>query len=300
MTQPIARRDFLTSSVVMGAALAAGVPAHSATPTSTKNPLCAFIKFVQTLSYDELADAMAEIGFDGIEATVRKGGYIAPPKAADELPKLVEALSKRNLKITMLTTDVLDADDATVRPMLKTAAELGVPMYRMGFYRYDLKRPVMDQLRAIEPKVNDLAALNRELGIQAVYQNHSGANMVGGVVWDFYSLIKDIPNDQIALAFDIRHATIEAGLSWPTVYNAMRPRIATVYVKDFDWRGRRVEHVPLGAGRVDPAFFQRLQEDNFAGPISLHVEYLGRGGTQENLAALRRDLGVLRGWLNSS
>lgn len=299
MSRSIPRRDFLRESIAIGTALAFGRTTIAAASSSARNPICLFIKFVQSLSYDELADAVAEMKADGIEATVRKGGYIPPERAVDELPKLVDALAKRNLKVTMITTDVLDVDDANTRPVLETASKLGVPMYRMGFYKYDLKRSVMDQLNAIGPPLKELGALNAELGIQAVYQNHSGAEHVGSAVWDFYSLIKDIPNEQIALAFDIRHATIEAGLSWPTVYNAMRPRIATVYVKDFDWVGRSAEHVPLGKGRVDSAFFQRLLADGFAGPISLHVEYLGDGDAQENLAALRRDLGVLRGWLQS-
>jgi sugar phosphate isomerase/epimerase len=299
MSRYIARRDFLRESVAVGAALAAGMETRAAAGASARNPICVFIKFVQTLSYAELADAVAAMGADGIEATVRKGGYIAPERAAQELPKLTDAMAKRNLKITMITTDILGVDDPNTRPVLQTAVKLGIPMYRMGFYTYDLKRPVLEQLEAMGPALKDLAALNAELGIQAVYQNHSGAEHVGAAVWDIYSLIKDIPKEQIALAFDIRHATIEAGLSWPTVYNAMRPRIATVYVKDFNWIGRRAEHVPLGKGRVDSAFFQRLLADGFAGPISLHVEYLGSKGAQENLAALRRDLGVLRGWLQT-
>jgi sugar phosphate isomerase/epimerase len=300
MFQAMPRRDFLRHSLAVGAAWSAGSMVRQAlAATAAGNPVCAFIKFVQSLSYDELADAIADIGFDGIEATVRRGGKIEPAKATDELPKLVEALAKRNLKVTMITTDVLRADEPTTEPVLRTAATLGIPMYRMGFYQYDLKRPVIQQLSAIGPQLRELAALNRELGIQAVYQNHSGAEHVGSMLWDFYSQVKEIPNDQIALAFDIRHATIEAGLSWPTVYNAMRPRFGAVYVKDFDWVGRRAEHVPLGKGRVDPSFFARLQADQFKGPISLHVEYLGRGTTQENLAALRRDYGVLRGWLES-
>ena len=199
----------------------------------------------------------------------------------------------------MITTDVLRADEPNTEPVLRTAAKLGIPMYRMGFYKYDLKKPVMEQLQAVGPALKELAALNRELGIQAVYQNHSGAEHVGSMLWDIHSQMQDIPTEQIALAFDIRHATIEAGLSWPTVYNAMRPRIGAIYVKDFDWVGRNAEHVPLGKGRVDRAFFTRLQADQFKGPISLHVEYLGRGTTQENLDALRRDYGVLRGWLES-
>jgi sugar phosphate isomerase/epimerase len=301
MPQSIARRDFLRESVAMGVALAAGLQTRTAPAAGAlaRNPICLFIKFVQSLSYDELADAVAEMKADGIEATVRKGGYIPPERAADELPKLVETLARRNLKVTMITTDVLSVDDPNTRPVLETAAKLGIPMYRMGSYKYDLNRSVMDQLNAIGPSLKELGALNAELGIQAVYQNHSGADHVGGTVWDIYSLIKDIPKEQIALAFDIRHATIEAGLSWPTVYNAMRSRIATVYVKDFDWIGRRAEHVPLGKGRVDRAFFQRLLADGFTGPISLHVEYLDDGDAQENLAALRRDLAVLRGWLQS-
>jgi sugar phosphate isomerase/epimerase len=299
MSRFIARREFFRESVAIGATLVAGMQTRAAAGAISRNPICLFIKFVQTLSYEELADAVAEMGADGIEATVRKGGYIAPEKAVDQLPKLADAMARRNLKITMITTDVVGVDDPNTRPVLQTAAKIGIPMYRMGFYKYDLKRPVMDQLEAIGPALKELGALNAELGIQAVYQNHSGAEHVGGAVWDIFSVIKDIPKEQIALAFDIRHATIEAGLSWPTVYNAMRPRIATVYVKDFDWVGRRAEHVPLGKGRVDSAFFQRLLADGFAGPISLHVEYLGREGAQENLAALRRDLGVLRGWLQS-
>jgi sugar phosphate isomerase/epimerase len=299
MSQLTPRRDFLRGALALGAAIASGAPARAALHAAGRNPICAFIKFVQSLSYDELADSMAEIGFDGIEATVRRGGKIEPAQAVDELPKLVEALAKRNLKVTMITTDVLRADDPNTEPVLRTAAKLGVGMYRMGSYRYDLNRPVMDQLNAIGPLLTDLAALNRELGIQAVYQNHSGAEHVGAAVWDIYSQMKDLPTEQIALAFDIRHATIEAGLSWPTVYNAMRPRIATVYVKDFDWVGRQAEHVPLGKGRIDRTFFTRLQADKFQGPISLHVEYLERGTTEENLAALRRDFGVLRSRLES-
>ena len=302
MLRPLERREFLGSALAAGAALAAGLPiraAVAAEPGKTANPICVFIKLIQSLSYEELADTVADMGCDGIEATVRRGGYIAPEKAPDELPKLVEALQKRNLKVTMITTDILRADEPNTRPLLKTAVQLGIPMYRMGFYRYDLKRPVMPQLEALAAPVKELAALNRELGIQAVYQNHSGPDNVGAAVWDFYSLIKDIPKQEIALAFDIRHATIEAGLSWPTVYNAMLPCIGAVYVKDFAWTGRDVKHVPLGEGRVDPKFFRQLKADNFTGPISLHVEYLGDGSTQENVAALRRDLATLRSWLDA-
>lgn len=298
MRRRIRRRTFLGEAIAAGTALAAGGRLLAETnPAGRRNPVCAFIKFLQSMSYEELADAMAESGFDGIEATVRRGGYIAPEKAPDELPKLAEILAERDLKITLLASDVVRADEKTTRPLLSAAADLGIPMYRLGPRRYDLDRPVIKQLEDIKPQLAELANLNRELGIQGIFQNHSGADMVGAAVWDIYSIIKDLPTDHLALAFDIRHATIEAGLAWPATYNAVKPHIAAVFVKDFDWNGRQAKHVPLGQGRVDSAFFRMLERDDFRGPISLHVEYLGDADAKENLAALQRDFATLRGWL---
>lgn len=300
MKSNVDRRSFIRASVASGLFALAPGRLWATPPVDAKpNPICVFIKFLQSLSYDELADSVADIGFDGIEATVRRSGYIAPARAADELPKLAETLHRRGLKITMLTTDLVRADDPNARSLLRAAADLGIPMYRLGPYRYDLNQPVMQQLAKIKPQLAGLAELNRELGIQGLYQNHSGADMVGATVWDIYEAMKDVPVDELALAFDIRHAAIEAGLAWPATYNAMRPRIAAVYVKDFDWKGRRVEHVPLGQGRVDQRFFQMLHRDNFQGPISLHVEYLPNGDAKENLAALRRDFSTLKRWLQT-
>jgi sugar phosphate isomerase/epimerase len=293
------RRSFLGGALAAGAALATSPRSRASTPADqSRNQVCAFIKYLQPLGYEELADAIAEIGFDGIEATVRKDGYIAPAAAAEELPKLAKVFHQRGLAITMITTDILRTDSPQARPILETAAKLGIPMYRLGFYEYDLSQPVIRQLAEIKPQLADLAAMNGELGVQGVYQNHSGAEMVGATVWDVYSLIKDLPPEQVDLAFDIRHATVEAGLAWPAVYNAMKTRIATVYVKDFAWKGRQAENVPLGQGRVEQRFFEMLGRDRFRGPISLHVEYGRNQDPQANLQALRRDLATLKRWLS--
>lgn len=259
-------------------------------------PFCAFTKFLQDQSYPELAATIKELGFDGIEATVRKGGHVLPERVEDDLPKMVEALRDQDLEITIMASDVLEADELSQR-VLGTAAELGVKRYRMGFHRYVPNRPVLEQMNEIRPKIDDLVALNRELGIQALYQNHSGAKYMGSTLWDLHQLIKDHPVDLIASAFDIRHATIEAGLSWPVIYSLMRPHIGAIYVKDFDWDGKKAKHVPLGTGRVDEKFFEMVAAEPFVGPYSLHVEYLKVEGVQENIKALRRDFAQLKSWL---
>ena len=291
------RRRFLQGGLAASAMLLAAKPVWSNDSADKKPKICAFIKFVQSYDYDELAEKIAAAGFDGIEATVRKGGYIEGKDAEEKLPRLNEALRKNDLEITVLCTDIIRADQPHAQTLLRTAAGLGVKQYRMGFARYDLKRPILEQLEAFRPAFRELSELNREIGMQAVYQNHSGPDYLGGPLWDVQRIIADLPVEQMAVAYDIRHATIEGGLSWPLTYKMIRPHIGAAFVKDFDWVGRKAEHVPLGEGRVDPTFFKMLQEDGFEGPYSIHVEYLGGRSAEENLEAMKRDLAVLRRWL---
>lgn len=300
----LTRRNFLSQSVaatsavaLVGGSLDVG-SAVAAEPKKTNFRICAFEKFLQDLSYDELADVIAELGFVGIEATVRNKGHVLPERVEEDLPRLVEALKKRDLEVTTMASDVLNPSQPLTEKVLRTAKGLGIDSYRMGFYKYDLKKPILPQLEAVKPQVRELAAFNRELGVTALYQNHSDAKYVGATLWDMHLALDGISKDEVGMAFDIRHATIEAGLSWPVVYDVVKPHIGALFVKDFDWDGRKAKHVPLGTGRVNPKFFEMVKQDGFDGPISLHVEYLGKEGTQANIDALRRDLKVLRGWLS--
>lgn len=301
-TMLLDRRSFLAGSLASAGALLLPGGAVRATEDGDENrrPVCAFVKFIQDLSYRDLARTVAELGFDGIEATIRPNGLILPEQAPEELPKLVEALREQDLEINVMTTNVDRADDPAFETLLRTAASLGVKRYRMGYYRYDLSQPVRPQLEEFRPVVRDLAALNRELGISAVYQNHAGARYVGASIWDMVLLLEEIPSEEVGIAFDIRHATAEGGMAWPVSWNIVQPHLQAVYVKDFRWNGRRPENVPLGEGQVDPAFFRLLRDATFDGPISLHVEYLGQAGLEKNIAALGTDLGTLRNLLGKT
>jgi sugar phosphate isomerase/epimerase len=269
-----------------------------------KNPICVFTKPFQSLSYDQLADRVAELGFDGIEATIRDGGHIEPQQVADELPKMVEALRSRNLEITVMTSSINDPQDRFTEPVLRTAAGLGIKRYRMKYFNYDPQQPIAKQITAWRSQFQELAALNAEIGIRALYQNHASGKMLGAALWDLARVLRGIPTEQIAVAYDIRHATVEGGMSWPTTFRMIRPHVDTVYVKDFVWgEGAKPTNVPLGQGRVDPTFFRMLAEIGFSGPISLHEEYLDHRPAElvpEHLAAIKKDLATLRQWLSRS
>src|SRR5262249_20768683 len=73
----------------------------SAKPAHT---FCAFEKPLQFLGFDELADVMAAAGYNGIEAAVRDKGHVLPEHVEEDLPRMHEALKKRGLEMTILTS----------------------------------------------------------------------------------------------------------------------------------------------------------------------------------------------------
>jgi sugar phosphate isomerase/epimerase len=298
MSDPlIPRRRFLATAGGGLAAASLVTRAAAASDSSTKNSICVFTKPFNSLTYDELADRIAELGFDGVEAPIRKGGHIEPEAVPEELPKFVEALQKRNLELTVMTSNINDPNDPLTENVLKTASELGVRRYRMQYFKYDFNKPILKQLDEWRPQFRDLAAMNKQFGVTAVYQNHAGRNYLGAALWDLRRILDGIAVNEIGVAYDIRHATVEAGMSWPVTYHMIRPHIETVYVKDFVWDGAKPKNVPLGEGRISADFFQMLKKSDFNGPVSLHEEYLDHRKPElvpTHLAAIKKDFATLK------
>jgi sugar phosphate isomerase/epimerase len=297
------RRSFLKQAALAGGSLALGVSAGGAATKSRPNKLCYFTKHLQGLSYDDIASLSAEMGVDGIEAPIRPKGHIEPEQVPVELPKFIEALKKHNLEMTILTSGINEVSkEQRTEEVLRTAASLGVKRFRMLYYKYDLAQPIWPQLEAIKPKVRDLVQLCREIGIQPLFQNHSGKDYVAAPIWDMYSIMREYPPEQFGFAFDILHATVEGGLSWPIDSSLVADHYGAVYFKDFKWAGRKIETCPLGEGQVSPDFAKGLLKRKYTGPVSLHVEYLK--GDPKDPAVLKtfreahlRDVKLLKTWM---
>ncbi len=276
MTTDHSRRNFLHAAAASAATALTFPSVSNAAKTSLSNEICVFTKPLQHLSYEALAELTAELGFAGIEGTVRKDGHVVPERVEEDLPKQIEALKKSGVAMTIMTTDVNTVDSELHRRVIRTAAELGVKRFRMGSIKYNPDTPLPDQVREIKSTFGDLVSFCTPLGIRPLYQNHAGAGRFGSGLWDLHEVLETLPADSSGVAFDIRHATVEGGQSWPTEFQLMRPHFGMVYCKDCIWEDgkKRPVNVPLGTGRVDyPAFFKLLKKSNYTGPISLHMEY---------------------------
>jgi len=145
--------------------------------------------------------------------------------------------------------------------------------------------------------LRDLAALNKDLDLRGGVQNHSGGDSVGAPVWDIYGVLKDFDPKYLSLFFDIGHATLEGGYSWPLHARVTQPNWGAVYVKDFTWQkgpeGWKAQWCPLGEGMISPSFFKTLVQSSFSGIVCQHCEYeLGKGA--ERVAAMKKDRAELK------
>ncbi|TWU60074.1 Xylose isomerase-like TIM barrel [Rubripirellula tenax] len=306
MSSNPSRRDFFAASLSCVAVASSTISfADEGEPqekNSDQKKICVFTKPLNSMTFDAMADALAEAGFDAIEAPVRKGGNVEPETVEDDLPRLVEALAKHGMTVAMLTTDINDASDPLTERVLRTAATLGVTKYRMQYLRYDRKADVVGQIEAWKPQLRDLAAMNHDFGVQGLYQNHAGNQYFGSAIWDLHLGLDGIDPSAIGVAYDLRHAMAEAGMSWPVSLELIRPKIAAMYIKDFRWDGDDLVNVPLGEGRVDREAVKSLHLSAFDGPISLHEEYLDHKKPElvpQHLAAMKSDLETLRSWIAS-
>jgi sugar phosphate isomerase/epimerase len=287
--------------------------ALAATGAETRGtPVCLFSKHLHWTSVADACKITAELGFDGMDLTVRKAGHIEPERVADLLPKAVDSAKQAGTRISMITAGIVDATTPHAEAILKTASALGIRHYRWGGFRYDTAKAIPEQIHELRAKTRDLAALNQKYGMVAMYHTHSGRGQFGASFWDLHLLLRDLPANAVSVNYDVGHAHVEGGLGgWVNSTRLLMPITRGIAVKDFYWdrddKGKwRVHWCALGKGMVNlTEFLGMARAANFSGPIQLHYEYDELGGAdtgkdkitidrKDLIAIFRRDLGVLR------
>lgn len=277
------RRKFIKQSAVAGSAMF--LPINSLAknllagtqPVDDELKVFIFSKHLQFLDYKNMSEAAKEMGFDGVDLTVRPNGHVLPEKVEEDLPKSTEAMKSLGLLPKMLSTNISDANDPVQKKMLETASKLGYQYYRTDWFKYSEGKDILETVEYAKNQLIGLAVLNQKLGISAGYHNHSG-HYYGSGIWDLYQAINKLLPEHVGSQYDIMHATVEGGKNWEIGFHLIKPYINTLVVKDFVWQKKdgRWEpfFTPLGEGMVNIArFFQLLKKYKINVPLSIHVEY---------------------------
>lgn len=141
------RRKFLSG--VAGAGAVASFPSlglsqAGGSPSLSRLPIIYFSKHLQWLDWEHMAETTKELGFDGLDVTVREGGHVEPARVQEDLPKVAEIVRAAALEIPMITAGIVDANSPEAEAIIRTASEVGIPRYRWGWFSWSDDQKVPD------------------------------------------------------------------------------------------------------------------------------------------------------------
>lgn len=256
-----------------------------------------FSKHLPDLDWTDLAAATIDMGFDGIDLTVRAKGHVLPERVADDLPRALDAIRAKGTSVSMITTELTSASHPTATAIFAAAGKAGIKLAKVGYWRYALK-DVREEVAAMGRDLAGLAQLAKQHGVTIGIHNHE--RNVGSALWEIAPYVDKLDAQAIGYYFDPRHALIEGGgVGWKAATLLALPRMKMIAVKDAFWekgpKGWAIRNCPMGEGMVDWSWFASTIANSFAGPVSLHVEYKIDGSTPEDLrrnmmTAAKRDL----------
>jgi sugar phosphate isomerase/epimerase len=247
------RRQFLqtgaTTLAASALAQAAGAqaprpPTAGAAPQAAPAPAAAAPKKLKIDAYsrhlqwlrepNQVAEAVIEMGFDGLDVTVRPyPGHVDPAKVATELPAFVNAIRRNGLQVVQMACPINDASTPHAEAILDAAASLGIHHYWGGNWQYDQTKPIMPQLEALKPRVEKLVALNRKYNSNFMSHTRSGPGTVGNAIWDALHVLREFDPRHVSLHWDAGHSTLAgANNTWALSLRAAGPYVGGISIKD--------------------------------------------------------------------
>lgn len=285
------RRDFLKGASAAVAAHAVVCPdlasaAAGGGATWSRPEFHAFSRVFQFLRDPARAAALLKsCGYDGVEWTVRPGGFCEPADAARRMKELKAAAEEAGLRADNVVVSFLRGDDDGADTIAKAAADAGFSSFRGAYFRYDRAKTHQANMDAIRSGFDSLVALAERAGLKACYQNHSTYNksvpLFGSLVWDLAAVARNYSPKLLGIQYDPMHVRAEGGPSWDHTLGAVAPWIDMVCLKDFhfvldaanpkDWKRRLV---PAGEGIVDFGEVKRLMMlEGVAPRFTVHYDY---------------------------
>lgn len=236
-----------------------------------------FSKHLQFLNYKETGQMAKELGFDGVDLTVRPKGHVLPENVTTDFALAVKDIKEAGSTCQMITTSIESVNNPLDVNIIKTAGELGVKYYRTNWYKYADDIPMTQSIQQYQNQVYELGKLNKEHKVIGCYQNHAGTK-VGASYWEIHQLLEKADPQYFGTQYDIRHATVDGGKSWTNGLKLLHKQVKVIVLKDFKW-GKvdnkwKAINVPIGEGMVDfTKYFKLLKKYKMKPPVSLHLEY---------------------------
>lgn len=251
-----------------------------------------FAKHLQEWPLARAAEVVKSMGFDGLDLTVRAGGYVLPQDVEKELPRAVKVLTDGGLTVPMLTTNITDVKRDHSEALIATAAACGVHELKYGYHTYSKYGEFRAAVAQASEDLAGAAKVAAKHGVRLNLHIHSG-NFVTANAAIVARLLEEHDPAVVGAYIDPGHMVTEGPEDlWRQGLELLSERTNLLAVKSMAWSfrpdegrsGRWVNKmVPLAQGMVDwTKVWQCLGQSGFDGIVSLHGEYQG-GHSWKNL-----------------
>jgi sugar phosphate isomerase/epimerase len=266
--------------------------------------LCVYSGCLSKIPYPELSGIVREMGYDGTDLTVMKGGHVDPSRYMVDLDRAFQTFQDAGLDVPMVTTDFTSPSQPYAYAILYVSAQLGARFCRLGTWPpppaiAGTPDPTgqLSQIRAVMMR-NDLtqfAVTGARCKIMPLLANHAGS-YPGRSIPEVDAMLASVDRAAFGYCFDPAQAVIESRSAngWEAQLQAALPRLGAVALADValdnDSAGKP-RPCPLGEGAIDwKKFFAALAAARFHGPVSLHMDYESRS----EVNAMTKDLAFAR------
>ena len=246
--------------------------------------LCLFSKAMAKVGYSDLGEIVKQMGFDGVDLTVRPGGHVEPRLSNVDLVRAFESIAGAGLECPIITTSLTSQADPSALPVLAIAGRTSIPLYRVGDWR--------EATPLYRRDIAGLLSIGSHYRIAMALHNYTGEN-AGETEWSVSDTLAGMDPKWAGAYFD----PIHHGEKWPEALKPLLPRLRAVALKDFKPGKTGATPCPLGEGVMDFArLFATLADANFTGPLSLRVEY----APTDELGAIQKDCQFARKQLEAA
>ncbi len=249
--------------------------------------LCLFSQILSRITYTDLGEIVKQIGFDGVDLTIRPGGHVEPRLSSVDLVRAFESVRGAGLECPLITTALTSPMDPGALAVLAISGRTQIPLFRTGNW--------MPENVNYRRDIAGLVSIGSRYGIAMALHNYTGEN-AGEAPWDVAQALAPLDPKWAGAFFDPIHGRAR----WEEALLPLLPRLKAVAVKDFQLTKSgesKAAPCPLGEGVVDwPHFFGMLAQAGFAGPLSLRIEY----APKDELAAIARDYEFARKQINAA
>lgn len=264
------------------ALMAAAVPVRAA--ARPVPALCLFSGNLQRLEYSDIGGIIRQMGFDGVDLTVRPGGHVEPRLSNVDLVRAIEEVRGVGLEVPVITTALTTPYDPTALPVVAIAGHTQIPLLISGFIKPGIESYMRD--------IPGLVSVSTRYGMAVALHNHIAENS-GESPWDPVTVISSLDPRWAGLYFD----PIHHGTNWETELKRYLPRLRAAAVKDFQIVDGKTKPCPLGKGIVDlTGYFGILARAGYKGPLSLRMEY----HPEDDIAAITNDCAFARKKLDAA